>query len=84
MFDVKPAKATVRDAGDAVFVEFALDVRPEEIESYLGDLPPEISPEKTGNRVKLQPSDTFFAFLGEKRRGGTFRHLGRVFRGKQS
>jgi hypothetical protein len=77
LFDIKPAKASFRDAGESVFVEFDRDVQPEEVDSYLGDLPPEISPEKTGNRVKLQPSDAFFVFLGERRRKGLFGRLRR-------
>lgn len=81
LFDIRPAKAGYRDAGDAVFVEFAVDVQPEEIDSFLGDLPPEVSPEKTGNRVKLQPAEAFFAFLGQRRRKGLLGRLGRVLRG---
>jgi hypothetical protein len=82
LFDIKPAKASYRDAGDAVFVEFAGDVRPEEIDSYLGDLPPEISPEKTGNRIKLQPAEAFFAFLEERRRRRVLPGFGRRLLGR--
>src|SRR5207247_8128153 len=77
LFDVRPAKASYRDAGDTVFVEFAGDVQPDEIDSYLGDLPPEISPEKTGNRIKLQPAEAFFAFLEERRRRKMLSGFGR-------
>lgn len=79
LFDIKPAKASYRDTGDSVFVEFDKDVQPDEVDSYLGDLPPEISPEKTGNRVRVQPAETFYAFLGEKRRKGVSFRLRRVW-----
>lgn len=80
LFDIKPAKANYRDAGDTVFVEFDPDVQPDEVDSYLGDLPAEVSPEKTGNRVRLQPSEAFYAFLGERRRKRALLSLGRIRR----
>ena len=82
LFDIKPAKAALHDGGDTVYVEFDEDVQPDEVDGYLGDLPPEISPEKTGNRVKLQPAEAFFAFLGEQRRRKAFGRLRSILTGK--
>ncbi len=84
LFDIKPAKASYRDAGDAVFVEFDQDVQPDEVDSYLGDLPAEVSPEKTGNRVRLQPADAFFTFLGERKRKGVMKRLEGIFGARRS